>query len=408
MRVVLVCQMFPPESAAGALRTGAMAEALAKAFDLRVVTIEPSYPDPDLFQRSSWQSSDRERGIPIVRAAAFKPHDASLVRRAMREIGMSLGLVSRVNGEADVVVVSTPSMFLAPFAFMRSRLAGSRFVWDVRDLTWRYAQESVPARGMKRRLLEQLERVMLAVMRRADLVVAATPGLGEVLLEQGVHPEKMITIPNGVSRALLSRFAQAEPTRPGARPRVTYVGLMGYNHGIGILLDVARLLPEIDVVLVGDGPERPRIDERLRGEPIPNLTLAGYVTDPTEITRHYMASDVLVNHTQDAPILNRIVNPAKLFEYFASGRPVVYAGSGFAANFLAERDVALVVPPNDPPALAAGIRQVLADPFPARERSERARRMIETEFTREAQMQTLVAELRQRFAANEKTAGIAP
>jgi len=397
MKVALICQMFPPESAAGALRTGAMAEAFQQAFGFSVVTLEPSYPDPGLFTRSEWEASDRERGVSIVRARAFKPHDASLLRRALREIGMSLDLVSRVRGRPDVVVVSTPSMFLAPWAYARARSLGARFVWDVRDLTWRYAQESVPARGVKRQLLIQLERVMLAVMRRADLVIAATPGLGEVLLEQGVAEKHLITIPNGVSRAVLERWSSIEPPSRGARPRVTYVGLMGYNHGIGILLDVARLMPDWDVVLVGDGPERPRIEERLRREPIPNLTLAGYVTDPAELTRHYRASDVLVNHTQDAPILNRIVNPAKLLEYFATGRPVVYAGTGFAAAFLTERDLAEVVPPNDPPALAAGIRRAVEDPARARERSARARRMIEAEFTREAQMQGLVEELRRRF-----------
>jgi glycosyltransferase involved in cell wall biosynthesis len=375
-----------------------MAKAFHQAFDLSVVTLEPSYPDPALFERSAWEASDRARGIRVVRSRAFKPHDASLVRRALREIGMSLGLVSRVGGRAELIVVSTPSMFLAPLAYARARFSGARFVWDVRDLTWRYALESVPATGVKRGLLIQLERTMLAVMRRADLVIAATPGLGQVLLEQGVGKERMITVPNGVSREQLERWSGIEPVSPGARPRVTYVGLMGYNHGIGILVDVARLLPEWDVVLVGDGPERPRIEERLRRDPIPNLTLAGYVTDPAELARHYGASDALVNHTQDAPILNRIVHPAKLLEYFATGRPVIYAGTGFAADFLVERDLAVVVPPNDPPALAAGIRRVLQHPDQARERSARGRRMIETEFTREAQMQALVEEIRRRFA----------
>ena len=399
MKIALVCQMFPPESAAGALRTGAMAEALAKAFELRVVTLQPSYPNPALFERAAWEASDRARGISVKRAGAFKPHDASLPRRALREIGMSFGLMGRVGGATDLLLVSTPSMFLAPLGYLRARLQRARFAWDVRDLTWRYAQESVPATGLKRRLLVMLERVMLAVMRRADLVIAATPGLADVLREQGVSPERLITVQNGVARAILDRFDSDGGRAPHAsRPRVTYVGLMGYNHGIGILLDVARLLPEMDLVLVGDGPERALIEERLRREPMPNVALAGYVTDPDELTRHYRASDVLVNHTQDAPILNRIVNPAKMFEYFATGRPVVYAGAGFAARFLTERDVAEVVPPNDPGALAAGIRRVLADPTRARERSARARRMIESELTREAQMESLVAELRRRFA----------
>jgi putative colanic acid biosynthesis glycosyltransferase WcaI len=399
VKVVMITQLFPPETAAAAHRAGAMAVALHDCFDLLVVTLEPGYPRPGLFARTEWSEWDGASGLRVRRGPAFAPHGASLVRRALREIGMSLRLVWSSRGAADLVLVTTPSMFLGPLAWIRARLGGARFAWDVRDLTWRYAQESVRAAGPQRALLRGLESLMLGVVRRADLVIAATPGLADVLLEQGIPRERMITIPNGVARAWLQRLGNgAASPRDGARPRVTYVGLMGYNHGIGILLDVARRLPESDFVLVGDGPERPAIEARLAREPIPNLRLAGYVTNPDELARHYLESDVLVNHTKGAPILDRIVNPAKLFEYFASGRPVVYAGAGFAARFLTERDLAVVVPPDDPAALADGIRRVLADPGAALARSRRARATIEAEFTREAQMQMLAAEIGRRFS----------
>lgn len=400
LNVVLISQLFPPESAAGANRVGAIASALHEAFALRVVTLEPSYPDPSLFDRPTWQAADRVRGFPILRVSAFRPHDASLVRRALREMGMSASLGwTACRGRADVIMVSTPSMFLAPVGWLRARLSGARFVWDVRDLTWRYAKESAPTGGAQRRALDLLEGLMLWLLRRTDLVIAATAGLGQMLLEQGVPAAKLITLSNGVSKSFLDRFANAAPARSRARPRVTYVGLMGYNHGIGILVDVARLLPEVDLVLVGDGPERPAIEARARNEGLANLFLHDYVTDPAELARHYHSSDVLVNHTKGTPTLNAIVNPSKMFEYFATRRPVVYAGAGFAADFLTERDLAVVVPPDDAPALAAGIRAVLDDPQRALARSERARRSVEVEFCREEQMRVLVEELRYRLGA---------
>ena len=97
MKVVLISQMFPPETAAGANRVGAMARALAERFEVRVVTVAPSYPDPALYAREAWERSDRELGVPILRAPAFLPHDASLMRRALREIVMSFGLVRRAK-----------------------------------------------------------------------------------------------------------------------------------------------------------------------------------------------------------------------------------------------------------------------------------------------------------------------
>ncbi len=394
----MITQFFPPETAAGANRTGAMAEALRGRYALEVLTLEPGYPDPALHAASDWREADRARGYSVQRRPAFRPHEASLVRRAMREIAMSMALVSTARGaRPDVILVSTPSMFLAPAAWLAARWTGAKFAWDVRDLTWAYARESVPAGGLQLWLVAGLERMMRWLLRRTDLVIAATAGLARVLVRQGVPEARMVTLANGVSREFLDRFAPEAPRPLPARPRVTYVGLMGYNHGIGILLDVARRLPQVDVVLVGDGPERPGLEARLRQDGPANVRLERYVTDPGALAEHYRASDVLVNHTKDTPILNEIVLPAKTFEYFATRRPVVYAGSGFAADLLRERDLAVVVAPEDAAALARGIEQVLAEPERSRERSERARLLAEREYCREVQLERLVEEFERRF-----------
>jgi glycosyltransferase involved in cell wall biosynthesis len=396
VKLLLVTQLFPPETAAGANRVGAFAEALARRHALTVATLEPGYPDARLYAGVDWRAQDAARGCRVRRRPAFRPHGTSLVRRALREIGMSLALVGSAGGGADLVIVSTPSMFLGPLAWVAARLRGARFAWDVRDLTWRYARESVPAGGIQRRLLGLLESVMLGVIRRSDLVIAATDGLAGVLRRQGVPAERTVTIPNGVARALLDAFPDEPPPRTG-RPRVTYAGLMGYNHGIGILVDVAARLPDVDFVLVGDGPERPALEARLRDGGHANVRLRGYVTDPAELAAVYRASDVLVNHTKATPTLDDIVFPAKTFEYFATRRPVVHAGRGWAADLLRERDVAVVVPPGDAGALARGIEEAIGDPARSRERAGRARCLVEQEYAREAQAERLAQEIERRF-----------
>ena len=406
MDLLLVTQLFPPESAAGANRTGAIAEMLATRFRLRVATLEPGYPDPALYASNDWRAADAARDYPVLRRPAFRPHEASLVRRALREIGMSLALVRNAGGRADIVMVSTPSMFLAPAAWLAARLRGARFVWDVRDLTWRYAQESVNPNGLQRTALQALEWLMLWLLRRTDLVIAATAGLANVLEAQGVPSSRMVTVPNGVSRAWLEQcvsLAAAPPTN--GRPRVMYAGLMGYNHGIGILVDVAAKLPHVDFVLVGDGPERPAIEQRLRDRKLTNMRLPGYVTDRDLLLAHYRDSHVLVNHTKATPVLESIVFPAKTFEYFATGRPVVHAGRGWASDLLRERDVAEVVAPDDAAALAAGIERVLAEPERARARAQRAREYVRTEFCREQLLEGLAQELERRFVRPAAPAG---
>lgn len=399
MRVRFITQFFPPETSAGANRAGAIAAALCERFTLQVATLEPGYPDPAHFAPGDGVDSDVARGYAVTRGPAFPPHGKSLVARALREIAMSLRLVASAGGSRpDLVLVTTPSMFLGPIAWWAARLGGARLAWDVRDLTWVYARESTSKGGPARTLLGLLERVMLWHLRRADLVICATDGLSRVLARQGVPAARLVTLTNGVSREMLDIFAADPPHAPAPRPRVTYVGLMGYNHGIGVLLDAAERLPHADFVLVGEGPERASLEARLaNGGPV-NVKLLPYETDRAALVRRYRESDVLVNHVKSTPTLDEIVYPAKTFEYFATGRPVVHAGAGYAADLLRERDFALVVAPDDAGALARGIELVIAAPEAARARAARAREFVAKDHCREELLATFTRELERRFA----------
>ena len=184
---------------------------------------------------------------------------------------------------------------------------------------------------------------------------------------------------------------------------MSYVGLFGYNHGISILLDVAKRLPEVDFMLVGDGPERELIETRIQNENIQNVTLRGYVTDRSKVARVYLGSDVLVNHTKDAPTLNRTINPAKVFEYLASRRPVVYAGKGLAAEFLERQGMAVVVPPQDPDAFADAIRALLENPEQMHDMAIRGRQYVEEHYCREVLLERLLEAVNTRLNSRKST-----
>lgn len=396
--VMFVTQFFPPETGAGARRTGALAAALAERTRVRVLTLAPGYPDPALYASDAAALADASFAGEVERGPAFRPHERSFSRRARLEIAMARALVARLPRHGvRVVVVSTPSMFLAPIAWWAARRRGARFVWDVRDLTWRYALESARPSWPQRLALRALEGFLHALARRADLVVAATPGIGTWLREQGVAEDRMVVTSNGIARTVLESFESPRPPVAHARPRLTYVGLMGHNHDVRVLVDLAARMPEADLHLVGDGPDREAVEAHARAVGAVNVTFHGYVTDAAALARHYLDSDVLVAHTRATPTLDRIVAPAKTYEYFATGRPVVYAGAGETAERLRTLDLARVVPPGDPDALVAAVREVLAEPDAAAERAQRARAWVRAHHVREDLMDDLAQRIVHRF-----------
>ena len=356
MNIVLVTQFFPPETAAGARRVGALADALSDTASLTVVTLYPSYPDPSAHV---WEADSFE--YEVVRAGTFAPHNPSLVVRAIGEIGFAARLALRaLRTRPDVVVASSPSMFLGPMCLVVSWFTGAKFVWDLRDLTWEYAVDQAGGRN-SRRLARVIAALMWFVARRASLILAATDGIRTALEAHGKSPSRIHVAYNRPSREILAHFTDANGVVPNGVPaRVLYAGVIGRNQALEILLRVAQRVPEVEFALAGDGPERAMLEQSARDMGLSNLRFLGYVDEP-DLPSLYSSAQVLFAQTRDTPSLRRDSVPSKLFEYMSARRPIVYAGRGAAADMLTSAGAALVVPPADADAVAAAVRGLISD-----------------------------------------------
>ncbi|HVW71532.1 MAG TPA: glycosyltransferase [Candidatus Paceibacterota bacterium] len=159
-------------------------------------------------------------------------------------------------------------------------------------------------------------------------VIAITHALGDDLRALGV-PESNITIaPDGVD---LARYTNA-PTRAEARTRygipsdafvVGYTGSFTKHHdwkGVDTLLAAAPLMPEAQFWLVGGAPEEVAA---LQSEVPANVRLEGFV-EAADIPSVQVACDVLVLPTKKGSTMaERHTSPLKLFEYMASGTPII-------------------------------------------------------------------------------------
>jgi colanic acid biosynthesis glycosyl transferase WcaI len=396
-KVLLLTQFFPPETGAAANRIGSMAEVLSRYFDVSVVTLKPSYPDPVLYEGFPLNYHDDAHSYAVRRTLNFDPHKGALFKRAIREHLMALGLAARaVPVSADIVVVSSPTMFLGPVGLMLARSKRANFVWDVRDITWRYASQVVGASPMIAFGAQVLEKYMIPVLVRADLLIGATPGVTRILVGSGAPPDKTITISNGISPDLLNIEQKTEEGVVRRRPMVAYAGVFGYNQGIGVVLDVARMSPDVDFVLAGDGPELPLLKGRARKLGVNNVLFKGYL-GKEQLVEVYKASDVLFAHLRSTPILDATAIPFKLYEYMATGRPIVYAGKGLAIDFLSKIGCAVTVPPDNPEAVNAAIAALLQNPQRMRALGLRGRAFVKQNFIRDKLMEELANALKERF-----------
>jgi len=367
VKVCLLTQFFPPETFAGANRVAAMAAALSEVGELHVVAPEPSYPDAAAYV--GMPPPVLPPGATLTRVRPPMRRSGSWAARAAAELGLAVRLArAAVRVRPDVVVTSSPSMFLGPAALAVGRRRRARVVWDVRDLTWEYGKEDDVVTGAAARAaIGLVARVMWWVAARVDIVTCATEGLA-VPLRDRLRGRRIEVVPNGIDAALLAALTPS-PAPPSDRLRVLYAGLVGHAQQLEVLLEVARRAPQVDITVAGDGPARRRLEEAATG--LPNVTFTGYVS-PAQLTELYRTSDVLFAQLQRSELHRITAAPSKLQEYMAAGRFIVYAGEGSAAELVERAGAGVVVPPGDTGAIVAALATVTTEERIACGKSARA------------------------------------
>jgi glycosyltransferase involved in cell wall biosynthesis len=199
-------------------------------------------------------------------------------------------------------------------------------------------------------------------LRRATLVGVIHETFVDKVAAMGVPEERIRLVPNWSHVRRPSRPRDEMRARLGWRPGQTVLlhsGNMGLKQGLEVLVEAARLDPELRVVLMGDGNQREELRDLAGG--LPNLDFAP-PADDEEFPDVLAAADALAV-TQRASVLDMSI-PSKLTSYFAAGRPVVasVAAEGGTAQEVARSRAGVVVTPEDPRALLDAVRALADDP----------------------------------------------
>jgi glycosyltransferase involved in cell wall biosynthesis len=262
----------------------------------------------------------------------------------------------------DVVVGSSPHPLAALGAWIVARRHRAPFVLEIRDV-W---PDTLVDLGLRSPIIigpvRIIERLLYA---RADRIVALTEGIQERIAAKGVPPEKIVLIPNATLRP-----APIDAEKRAARRRAlgwdeavvaVWGGAHGPANGLDVIVEAARHLvdePQLRVVLVGDGPEKPRLRQVAAG--LPNVTFFDPLSK-REVVQFFRATDIGLMVHRDVEIV-RGARPNKLFDYMAAALPIVSNIGGEAWRLIDEARAGLYAPPEDPAALATAIRALVTDP----------------------------------------------
>jgi colanic acid biosynthesis glycosyl transferase WcaI len=179
------------------------------------------------------------------------------------------------------------------------------------------------------------------VAEKAALVVGSNQGILAEL--EDLHPDiERILVPNGVSATLLKACEALDPKESRGSFRVTYAGALGYYQGLDVLMDAASLLPNVEFLIVGEGPQRQRLEEMRYTGSLTNVKMLGYLPQ-SDVLQLYADSDILYASLLDTSALSQYAVPSKPYEYMAAGKPVIYSGGQLSAAVFGATGACLVL-----------------------------------------------------------------
>ena len=216
---------------------------------------------------------------------------------------------------------------------------------------------------------------------------------------------------NGVdpSRFGKSRADQAARELLGSEPGPIFIfaGLLGHAQGLHQILDVAQWLSQEQpgrFVLVGDGPERSPLEERIRQERISRVRIVP--AQPRERVPALLAAADVALISLGMPIPGAV--PSKIYEAMASSLPILLVASGEAARRVEDAQCGLTVAPGNLAGIAEACQRLATDPALREQMGSAGRQAAETTYNRDAIGRQLDTFLRSLLASDHSSKKLSP
>ena len=321
-----------------------------------LITTDPISTVDEIVETHVIRPGGRYRNLGDLRMAAFTD---ILVRRVETLLGARQpGFVYQRNSEFNFSGLVLAARYSVPLVLEYN----GPLVWMANNWGQGFRHEALA------------EKIELANLAGADLVVAQSRPLRDELVRRGVNADKILVNPTGVDTDIYS------PEVDGARARrqlglegktvVGFVGTFRQWHGAEVLAEAfGRLIeraPElresVRLLIVGDGITMPRVVEKLERHRVLDLAVLAGLVPQAEGPAHIAACDILASpHVPNADGSPFFGSPTKLFEYMAMGRAIVASDLDLIGEVLQDGRTAVLVPPRDPDALAAGLERLIRD-----------------------------------------------
>lgn len=397
LKILVISQYFPPEIGAAATRVGELVSALhLKGHKITVVTEFPNYPKgiiADHYRRKLFLR-EKSNNIDVIRTFVFASERGTFFQRILFYTSFMLSSIFGAlrTQKFDIILATSPPLFVALSGYILSLLKGCDFVFEVRDI---WPESAIMLHQLKGRFLIWIsEKLELFLYRRAKHIIVVTRGFVEDLRAKGVPRQKISLVSNGVD----VDFFKPRPKAPDVSKRlhlenrfvVSYTGNIGLAQGFDTIFECAEILKEeenIVFVLIGDGVSKKRNIAAVKERRLNNILFVD-AQPKSEISAYLSVADVCLVPMKKTQ-LHLITVPAKLYESMACGKPIILSVDGEARRILEEARAGIFVEPENSEQMANAVLRLYQSPELLSTYGQNGRKYVVDHYSRRQQAEAL-------------------
>ncbi|MEC4049927.1 glycosyltransferase family 4 protein [Flavobacterium sp. SUN046] len=260
----------------------------------------------------------------------------------------------KLRNDYDLIVVTSPPLFIGITGYILSRFKNIPFVFEVRDL---WPESAIDTGVVRNKYLIKisfwLERF---IYKKAILINVLTPAFKETLItKKKVDPHKIIYVPNAADFSISDAYLRHFDVKQFKKEQdledrfvVTYVGAHGLANHLEQILQTANIMQDTKALflLIGQGMEKERLMKKAQQLELTNVRFIDSVPK-AEIFKYILASDV------GASVLKKVdafktVYSNKTFDYMSCKKPTIMAIDGVSRELIEKAEAGVYVEPENP------------------------------------------------------------
>lgn len=324
MKVLILSFYYYPDLCAGSFRTSSLVDSLKKnkELDIEVLTTKPNRYSSF---KSEAKSYEKDNNV-VVHRISLPSHKSGMLDQIISFFSFYRQVLKLTNEKEYDLVYATSSRLFTAFLGVRIGLKTKAPVYlDVRDIFVDTLKDVLNPILFKliSPILKSIEKY---TFNRAEHVNLVSKGFEDYFKDRFLCSSYSFYT-NGID----DDFICYDYTNKSPSNIILYAGNIGEGQGLHhIIPNMAKKLPKFKFMVIGDGGSKSQLVKESAA--ISNVEILPPVSR-RELNKLYKQADILFLHLNAYEAFEKVL-PSKLFEYGATGKPILAGVAGYAADFI--------------------------------------------------------------------------